>query len=697
MRVFYEVYGIGGADVLLLPTWSIIHSRQWKAQIPYLARHFRVVTFDGRGNGRSDRPSESAAYDEREFARTRSPCWTRRRPTAPSIVGLLARSAARADPRRRASRARRGRGLHRPGLLGRRRAARRARALPWEDELDTDEGWAKYNRHYWLRDYRGFVEFFFAQMFREPHSTKQIEDCVGWGLETSAGDADRRAVRRSSRQPEEARELARRVRCPVLVRPRRSRTRSRHYTRGARSPSTRAATLVLLEGGGHAPHARGSRHVQPARARVRAEARVILAVGTTASRPAPATPTRRASSSATACASSTRSTAIGRTDVPAAADVVDHPLAALEDADPVPRAALPVVTFDGRGNGRSDRPPGAEAYASASSRADALAVHGRDGDGTRCPRRRARAAALWASCSPPSIRSASPAPSSSAPAVPLGASRSRARRLRLRGASSTPTRAGRSTTCTTGCATTGTSSSSSSGSCFTEPHSTKQIEDCVGWALETTPESCSRHHDAGIDLPTGGDFRELCAARSLPGARPPRRRGRAPLARARRGARRGRRAGELVTLAGLRPLSAGARPGDGQPARSRVRASGCRDRRSRHTRAVPCPLPRRGGLRRARRRARLLRGLRDAPTTFLLFPPSPISHSRLWKAQVPYLSRHFRVVTFDPRGQRPLRPSERRRGLRLVGVRRRRLGPCWRQAAPDARCSAASATAAAGR
>ena len=61
-RVFYEVFGAGEPTVLLLPTWSIIHSRFWKAQIPYLARHCRVITFDGRGNGRSSRPTDSAAY-----------------------------------------------------------------------------------------------------------------------------------------------------------------------------------------------------------------------------------------------------------------------------------------------------------------------------------------------------------------------------------------------------------------------------------------------------------------------------------------------------------------------------------------------------------------------------------------------------------------------------------------------------------
>jgi pimeloyl-ACP methyl ester carboxylesterase len=68
VRIFYEVYGQGEPTVLLLPTWSIVHSRHWKMQIPYLSRHARVVTFDGRGNGKSDRPQTPESYDEREFA-----------------------------------------------------------------------------------------------------------------------------------------------------------------------------------------------------------------------------------------------------------------------------------------------------------------------------------------------------------------------------------------------------------------------------------------------------------------------------------------------------------------------------------------------------------------------------------------------------------------------------------------------------
>src|SRR5690348_781057 len=68
VRLHYEVYGSGEPTVFLLPTWSIIHSRHWKMQVPYLARHCRVLTFDGRGNGRSSRPASAEAYSDREFA-----------------------------------------------------------------------------------------------------------------------------------------------------------------------------------------------------------------------------------------------------------------------------------------------------------------------------------------------------------------------------------------------------------------------------------------------------------------------------------------------------------------------------------------------------------------------------------------------------------------------------------------------------
>src|SRR5260370_5485898 len=68
VNIFYEVFGKGDPTVLLLPWASIGHSRTWKAQVPYLARHCRVITFDGRGNGRSSRPATPEAYIDREFA-----------------------------------------------------------------------------------------------------------------------------------------------------------------------------------------------------------------------------------------------------------------------------------------------------------------------------------------------------------------------------------------------------------------------------------------------------------------------------------------------------------------------------------------------------------------------------------------------------------------------------------------------------
>src|SRR5215470_10027342 len=39
VEIRYERYGEGWPPIMLLPTWSLVHSRHWKMQVPYLARH----------------------------------------------------------------------------------------------------------------------------------------------------------------------------------------------------------------------------------------------------------------------------------------------------------------------------------------------------------------------------------------------------------------------------------------------------------------------------------------------------------------------------------------------------------------------------------------------------------------------------------------------------------------------------------
>ncbi|MET0202298.1 MAG: alpha/beta hydrolase, partial [Gaiellaceae bacterium] len=121
-------------------------------------------------------------------------------------------------------------------------------------EYDTAEGWAKHNRHHWLRDYRDWVEFFISKMFTEPHSTKPIEDAVGWGLETDA-EVMIATMEAPDLSPEEAQALCRRVRCPVLV-IQGDQDAITSHTRGTAFAEHLGGDLVLLEGSGHASHIR---------------------------------------------------------------------------------------------------------------------------------------------------------------------------------------------------------------------------------------------------------------------------------------------------------------------------------------------------------------------------------------------------------------------------------------------------------
>ena len=254
VKLHYEVYGSGEPTVLLLPTWSVMHSRHWKMQIPYLARHCRVVTFDGRGNGRSDRPTEPEAYAEPEFAADAIAVMDATGTDRAVIVGFSMgahRGLLLAADHPERVEAAVFIGANYPG--GGEPVAERT-VYSWEDELDTDEGWAKHNYHYWLRDYQGYLEFFMSRMFTEPHSTKPIEDGVGWGLDTTPETLSLTYLA-PFMEPEEARELARRVRCPMLVIHGEDDGHS-SVTRGIALAEHTGGRLVLLEGSFHAPHVR---------------------------------------------------------------------------------------------------------------------------------------------------------------------------------------------------------------------------------------------------------------------------------------------------------------------------------------------------------------------------------------------------------------------------------------------------------
>jgi pimeloyl-ACP methyl ester carboxylesterase/UDP:flavonoid glycosyltransferase YjiC (YdhE family) len=256
LRIHYEVHGTGQPTILLLPTWAIVDSRHWKMQVPFLARDYRVITFDPRGNGRSDRPKDPAAYADTAFASdiaaVLDATGTERAVLAAFCSGFpWALLFAAAHPQRVTGIVTIAPTLPIPPTDPWERSG-----LSFEDVLDTTEGWAKENRHYWRRDWRGYVEFFMSQIASEPHSTKPYDDLVEWGMQTDAEtmlcDAD--APGQITDEKEAAR-LCRALSCPVLVMGG-DQDKILPPERARRIAELTSGQLLVIEGGGHAPHVR---------------------------------------------------------------------------------------------------------------------------------------------------------------------------------------------------------------------------------------------------------------------------------------------------------------------------------------------------------------------------------------------------------------------------------------------------------
>ena len=254
VRTSYEMYGDGTPTVLFLPAWAIGHSRFWKGQIPYFARHYRVITFDPRGNGKSGRPLDPAAYADTEYTADALAVMDATQTDRAVMVGFsrgawLAAMLAARYPDRVLGAVMAGSSSPLGELLPERTVH------SFDDPLETEEGWAKSNRHYWHKDYRGFLEFFYSKVFTEPHSTKQIEDGVSWGLETTpevliATHDPHDFSERLKERRDEALAFYRSIRCPLLI-IHGDQDAVVSYTRGVAIAEATGTPLITIAGGGH--------------------------------------------------------------------------------------------------------------------------------------------------------------------------------------------------------------------------------------------------------------------------------------------------------------------------------------------------------------------------------------------------------------------------------------------------------------
>jgi len=248
VRVFYEVYGSGAIAVLVLPTWSVLHSAHGRFQLVDLSRHYKVVTFDGRGNGRSDRPRGRAAYAGEEFVQDAIAVLDA---TGTERAVVVACSTATYWLLRLAAE-------HPDRVLGAVASGTnlplapphaRPEIGPFHEPSASTQGWAQFNAAYWRTNYEDFLRFFFSQVWTEPHSDYLIDTCTAWGLETTS-ETLIDTVGTNPMTAEQAIELIHRTRCPWLV---------VHgdgdevvpHARAARLAEEAKGSLVTLAGAGH--------------------------------------------------------------------------------------------------------------------------------------------------------------------------------------------------------------------------------------------------------------------------------------------------------------------------------------------------------------------------------------------------------------------------------------------------------------
>jgi pimeloyl-ACP methyl ester carboxylesterase/predicted glycosyltransferase len=252
VKLYYEIYGEGPETMFFLPPWCIVHSRVYKAQLPYFSERFRCITFDGRGNGKSDRPADVAAYSLDNYVDDVLAVMDVTNAGRAILVGLsfggtLACIIAAHHAHR----------VKAAILAG--SSATIGAAYPYMtpehffSKQESFEDWNKRNREHWLTNYPDFADHFVRNIFSEPHSTKQIEDGIGWANETT-GLVLAKTVRTRLDIPafDVSEAMYRKIACPMLM-IHGNNDQIVPYARAELVAEITGAELVTIPGGGHDP------------------------------------------------------------------------------------------------------------------------------------------------------------------------------------------------------------------------------------------------------------------------------------------------------------------------------------------------------------------------------------------------------------------------------------------------------------
>jgi len=234
ITIAYETFGEGQSTVLLMPTWCVVDSRAWKLQVPYLSRHFRVVTWDGPGNGASSRPRHVAAY-------------------APGAHVRYALAVLDAVGVERATAIASSGGTHRTLQMAADHPERvEALAFVGPHNPLVEDRAHEVTRAFAAGDLERFLAVFMAAAFSEPHSSKAIEDGIEWGHGTTMEILEAALVGDRCDDLAAYRALCERISQPVLVvQGADDRLTPEQHGRVLAEAIGDNARLVLIEGGGH--------------------------------------------------------------------------------------------------------------------------------------------------------------------------------------------------------------------------------------------------------------------------------------------------------------------------------------------------------------------------------------------------------------------------------------------------------------